>query len=161
MTRSTAHDFDFLLGRWQVRHRRLRERLAGCDDWQLFDGSCSAQPLLGGHGNVDDNVLDLPGGAYRAVSLRSFDAGSGLWAIWWLDGRRPHALDAPVLGGFESGVGTFYADDVFDGRPIRVRFRWDDTTTAAPHWAQAFSTDGGAGWETNWTMTFARVAGPG
>lgn len=161
MTTSTAHDFDFLLGRWQVRHRRLRARLAGCDEWQHFGGRCHVLPLLGGHGNVDDNLLDLPGGAYRAVSLRSFDAASRQWAIWWLDGRRPHALDVPVVGGFEAGIGSFYADDVFDGRPIRVRFRWEDTGTAVPRWAQAFSADGGAHWETNWTMSFTRAAGPG
>lgn len=161
MSTSTAHDFDFLFGHWHVSHRRLRERLAGCDDWQDFGGRCHVQPLLGGHGNVDDNLLELPGGAYRAVSLRSFDAGRRQWAIWWLDGRRPHTLDVPVVGGFAGGVGSFYADDVFDGRPIRVRFRWDDTATDAPRWAQAFSADGGASWETNWTMRFTRAAGPG
>jgi hypothetical protein len=28
----------------------------------------------------------------------------------------------------------------------------------AARWEQAFSDDGGATWETNWTMDFARVA---
>ena len=155
---SPQHDFDFFFGHWQVRHRRLRERLKGCQDWDEFDGRCSAQPLLGGQGNIDDNWLDLPGGAYRAVTLRAFDPSGRLWAIWWLDARRPHGLDVPVRGGFDaSGQGLFYADDELDGRPIRVRFRWHDIQADRCRWEQAFSTDAGASWEVNWTMEFTRM----
>jgi hypothetical protein len=157
MDASSAQDFDFLVGHWQVRHRRLRERLAGSDDWQLFDGSCSMQLLLGGMANVDDNVLQLPGGTYRALSLRVYDSQTRQWAIWWLDGRHPHVLDVPVKGAFDSGVGTFYADDSFAGQAIRVRFRWTDTDTASPQWEQAFSADAGKTWEVNWTMSFRRT----
>jgi hypothetical protein len=115
MNTSSQHDFDFFLGDWRVSHRRLRERLVGKDEWQTFDGTCSVRSLLGGLGNVDDNVLNLPAGAYRAVSLRSFDTRTRSWAIWWLDGRQPHSIGVPVVGGFEQGVGVFLADDVING----------------------------------------------
>jgi hypothetical protein len=81
----------------------------------------------------------------------------GTWAIWWLDGRNPHALDVPVIGRFEGGVGSFHADDVLDGAPVRMRFLWLRTDTAMPRWEQALSADGGATWETNWTMDFERA----
>ena len=55
-----VHDFDFLHGRWRVRHRRLKQRLAGSDEWDTFEGTCHAWPILDGAGNVDDNVLELP-----------------------------------------------------------------------------------------------------
>jgi hypothetical protein len=157
MDHSTEHDFDFLNGRWRVLHRQLRERLAGNDDWQAFDGTCSMRTILGGQGNVDDNVLNLPGGAYRAASIRAFDRRTRRWSIWWLDARNPHRIDVPVVGGFDRGEGTFYADESFNGRPIRVRFRWTDTHTASPRWEQAFSPDAGESWEVNWTMTFVRA----
>ncbi|MCY1127461.1 DUF1579 domain-containing protein [Frigidibacter sp. RF13] len=152
-----SHDFDFFFGRWKVQHRRLKHRLAGSDEWEEFDGSSEMWPTLGGNGNLDDNVVNIPSGSYRAITMRSFDPQTGTWAIWWLDARRPHQLDAPVIGRFESGVGTFYADDTFDGRPIKVRFLWLDTGTDQPRWEQAFSTDGGASWETNWLMRFTRA----
>ena len=157
MDDTNEHDFDFLAGRWRVVHRRLRERLAGNEEWQDFDGTCAMRTILGGSANVDDNVLNLPQGAYRAASLRAFDASRKRWSIWWLDGRTPDRLDVPVVGGFEHGAGTFYADDTLDGRPIRVRFRWTDTRTASPRWEQAFSADGGTTWQTNWTMRFHRL----
>jgi len=150
-------DFDFVIGDWTVEHRRLAQRLRGCTDWVCFEGRSSTRATLGGFGNLEDNLLMLPEGAYRAVALRSFDATRGLWSIWWLDGRAPHALDTPVVGRFVHGVGEFFCDDVLEGRPIRVRFRWLSQSADGPRWEQAFSDDGGATWETNWTMQFRRA----
>jgi len=156
MTHDASHDFDFEQGDWRVRHRAITSRLTGCTEWEEFEGVCSARLILGGHGNIEDNLIHLPGGSYRAVALRSFNQATGAWAIWWLDGRSPHRLDVPVVGRFVDGLGTFLADDTLDGRPIRVRFHWGDTASESPRWEQAFSADGGATWETNWTMRFTR-----
>jgi len=155
----TVHDFDFLLGRWTVQHRRLKGRLEHSSDWETFAGTCETRLILGGQANVDDNVLELPHGAYRAVTMRVFDPSTKTWAIWWFDSRHAHDLDPPVVGGFRNGVGTFFADDRFKGKPIKVRFIWSDITSTKARWEQAFSEDGGATWETNWVMEFTRTAG--
>ena len=153
-TISVPGEWTFLYGMWNVHHRSLVARLAGSDEWQEFEGTSEFWPLLAGAGNVDDNFIDLPGDPYRAVSLRSFDPATGLWSIWWLDGRRPGVIDVPVVGRFEDGIGRFEAHDTFNGRPIRVRFLWTRTDTLTPRWEQAFSDDGGLTWETNWEMDF-------
>jgi hypothetical protein len=153
----SIHDFDFYLGTWRVHHRRLKERLVGSDEWQEFDGTSTAWTLLDGAGNVDDNVLELPDGPYRAVSLRSFDPWSETWSIWWLDGRNPGTLDPPVVGRFKNGVGTFIGDDILEGQPILVRFLWSDITDQTCRWEQAFSPDGGTTWEVNWIMESRRL----
>lgn len=152
------NDFDFFFGTWDVAHRRLRKRLAGDGDWDVFSGTCEVRPLLGGLGNVDDNVIGLPGGAYRAATVRTFDPATRQWSIWWIDGRAPLTIDVPMRGAFADGVGTFLCEDVFDGHPIRVRFLWSRMTRNAARWEQAFSADGGTNWETNWVMDFARQA---
>jgi hypothetical protein len=152
-----VHDFDFLHGAWRVRHRRLKERLAGNDEWEEFNGTCVCQPMMAGAGNVDDNLLELPADTYRAIGLRAFDSVRSTWSIWWLDGRTPTQIDVPVVGGFENNIGTFIADDTFRGRPIKARFMWSDITATTAIWRQAFSPDGGATWETNWVMHFTRT----
>lgn len=154
---STAHDFDFFHGRWTVSHRRLAQRLANSTDWATFSGTCETWPLLGGAGNVDDNLLEAPAGTYRAATFRSWNPATRTWQIWWLDGRYPSAVGDPMVGRFEGGVGTFFCDEEFEGRPIKVRFIWSRTDTPSPRWEQAFSTDGGATWETNWEMDFTRA----
>lgn len=153
-----AKDFDFVIGDWQVQHRQLKSRLTGCEEWLEFEGYSSTQKILGGLGNVEDNVLEKPDGSYRAAALRSFDTDKGCWSIWWLDGRNPRTIDTPVVGGFKEGVGNFYADDVLNGRPIKIRLTWCSRNAERPHWEQAFSADDGETWETNWLMDFSRAA---
>lgn len=151
------HDFDWLVGRWTVRHHRLKERLTGCTAWEDFNGTSALWLTMGGLGTVDDNVLELPSGTYRAMGVRAFDAKSGQWLIWWHDGRDASSVDPPVRGGFVNGVGTFVTDDTLRGKPIKVRFRWTDMTATSAKWEQAFSPDGGATWEVNWEMQLARA----
>jgi len=151
-----SHDFDFQIGQWHVKHRRLKERLVASTDWEEFSGTSEMRPILGGNGNVEDNLLNISSGAYRAVALRSFDPVKKRWAIWWLDGRAPHVLDVPVIGKFENGTGSFYADVTQDGIKAQLRFLWLTANKSKPRWEQAMSIDNGKTWETNWTMDFTR-----
>jgi hypothetical protein len=156
MPDAQLHAFAFQTGEWRVRHRKLRQRLAGSSDWFEFDGTCRAWEIMAGAGNVDDHRLDDPNGAYAAATIRSMDPASGQWSIWWIDGRFP-GLGPPVHGTFENGVGTFHGKDELDGRAIDVRFIWSRITATSARWEQAFSADGGASWETNWIMDFTRT----
>ncbi len=153
------HDFDFLVGHWQVHHRKLKHRLVNSHEWIEFEGTLFNQPLMGGYANVDDTVFEVPGGTYRGVAPRSFDAKSGQWSIWWMDSRTPDApMGPPVIGSFRNGVGTFYANnDTEGGRPVRTRFIWSQITPTSCHWEQAESTDGGKTWETDWIQDLKRV----
>jgi len=152
-----AHDWDWLEGAWNVRHRRLQGRLVGSTEWEEFDGWCEMRKTMGGFGNVDDNVVGIPSGAYRAMGVRAFNRETRQWSIWWLDERYPATIEPPVRGGFVDGAGEFTGDDTLNGQPIKVRFRWTDTRTAAPRWEQAFSADDGETWEVNSEMEFRRA----
>lgn len=152
-----SKDFDFAFGTWRVKHRRLKERLVACQDWEEFDGTSETRPVLGGNGNIEDNLLGFPSGPYRAIAIRDFDPSDRTWAIWWLSANNPHQLDVPVIGKFANGEGAFFANEFIDGTPVRVRFLWLRTGTSSPRWEQAMSDDGGVTWETNWTMDFERA----
>lgn len=153
-----SYDFDFLVGEWRVHHRRLNVPEADHREWVEFDGMCTVRFLMGGAANVEDHLLDAPSGAYRVVRLRSYDAASRQWVMWWLDGRHPLGpLDTPVKGSFTKGVGTFYSDTVCDGKAVRVRSVWSQITRTSARWEQSISSDEGKTWETHWTMEFRRV----
>ena len=151
----TARDFDFLIGCWTVHNWRLRERLAGSDEWDEFEACVVARRILAGTGNQDVFRTDHDGG-FVGMSFRFFDPATQLWSIYWADSRRPGVLDPPVHGWFEGDVGEFEGCDTFGGRPIRVRFTWSRVTTPTPRWEQAFSEDAGRTWERNWVMDFTR-----
>ncbi len=151
------NDWRWFFGAWRVQHRKLRGRLVGSNTWDEFDGRCSCWETMAGLGNVDDNLLNAPDGPYRAMTVRAFDPDQRQWGIWWLDGRSPSVIGAPVFGAFDAGVGEFFGDDTWADRPIKVRFQWTRTLSRTPRWEQAFSADGGQTWETNWTMDFSPV----
>jgi hypothetical protein len=150
-----ARDFDFWMGSWKVHNKRLRERLHGSTQWDEFQATSVARPLLGCIGNEDEFRADFKG-PFIGMSFRFYDVAKHTWAIYWADSRRG-ALEPPVYGSFSGGVGHFEGDDVFEGRPIRVRFLWTRVATPNPRWEQAFSTDGGKTWETNWIMDMTRA----
>jgi hypothetical protein len=169
---ATARDFDFWIGSWNVRNRRLRERLVGSEDWEEFDAKVVARPLLDGFGNEDEFRVESGVGArlkpgtdavshrgFVGMAFRFFDPDRRRWSIYWADSRRPGVLDPPVFGGFSGDVGVFEGDDTHDGTPVRVRFTWTGVAGPTPRWEQAFSTDGGTTWETNWVMDFTRAEG--
>ncbi len=152
------HDFDFFLGSWNVRHRRLKQRLAGNHDWEEFDGSTHCQALLGGIVNLNESVSHRAGKSYRGMGLRAFDAKSGSWADWYLNASDPTSLGVPGIGRFANGIGTFLSDEMFEGKPVKVRGIFTPITSTSAQWEQAFSPDGGKTWETNWVMRYTRTA---
>jgi hypothetical protein len=154
-----ARDFDFLLGRWRVRNRRLVGRLEGSTRWEAFEASHEAQPWLGGRGNIDRFEAPRWRPSFIGQTIRLFDPATRQWSIYWVDSQRC-TLDPPVVGGFDvegGAVGLFEGKDSLAGAPIDVRFIWTrHAEHGGPRWEQAFSGDGGASWETNWVMDFER-----
>lgn len=149
-------DFDFIVGKWQIHNRRLRERLRNCQEWEEFTGIGHARPILGGLGNVDEVALNRSTGVLHGLTLRLFNPQNQEWSIYWSDSQSG-LLFPPMIGRFIAGIGEFYAQEVNQGQTVLSRFIWSATMTATPHWEQALSADGGRTWETNWTMDFERV----
>lgn len=155
---ATRHDFDYFLGSWRVEHRRLRERLKGSDDWQTFEGRTTCQSLFGGLVNLNESVTIRDGRTIYGMGLRAFDEPGERWADWYLAESDLGKIDPPLYGRFENGVGTFLANDLFEGRPILVRGQFFSLSPFEARWEQAFSTDRGASWEVNWIMRYLRTA---
>jgi hypothetical protein len=149
------HDFDFYFGRWQIRNERLRQRLVGCHDWEVFEATQECRPILGGLGNIDDFVTEWREG-FVGMTLRLFDPQARQWSLYWA-GNHDGRLQPPVLGRFENGVGTFLGRDRHEDIPVLARFVWSDITPGTARWEQAFSTDEGRSWESNWIMRMTRV----
>ena len=77
-----AKDFDFLQGPWLIHHKKLAERLVGCEVWNEFRTPATNQLILGGLGNIDQCRTES-GAFYEGASLRLFDKRAGIWRIYW------------------------------------------------------------------------------
>lgn len=153
---SSATDFDFYVGKWRIRNRKLNSRLDNCTEWTEFEASAEMSKILLGIGNRDNFLAEFDGKPFEGMSLRLFNPATRLWSIYWADSN-VGVLDPPVLGSFDGNIGTFYTKDTFKGQPILVKFQWDKTDPDNPVWSQAFSADNGASWEWNWYMYQHRI----
>ncbi|MFD8388101.1 hypothetical protein ACFV2N_02555 [Streptomyces sp. NPDC059680] len=149
-------DFDFLVGTWHVTNRRLVAPLTGCTEWDRFPGTVVCHgTLFGGAANLDE--ISFPTKGFSGLTLRLFDPVRAEWSLSWVSSRTG-LLQPPVVGRFhDDGHGEFHGADTHEGTPVLCRFVWSRITSASAQWEQAFSTDGGQSWETNWTMDFRRT----
>ena len=151
------HDFDFYVGKWRLHNRRLVHPLTGSKEWVEFDGTSVARKLWDGRANVDEFEADSPSGHIEGMTVRLYNADTHEWSIYWASGKAGGFSMPPTVGHFTNGKGEFYDHEEIDGRPVLVRFVWTVQSPKECHWEQAFSTDDGKTWETNWTIDSTRM----
>jgi hypothetical protein len=152
---SSAGDFDFLLGHWNIQNKKLQSRLSHCNEWLAFSATQEFHKILNGTGNIDYFRTTFDGRPFEGMSLRLFNPVTRLWSIYWADSNSG-VLDIPVIGSFENNTGHFFTRDTFQQKEIITAFRWDATVKDKPVWSQAFSADLGKTWEWNWYMFATR-----
>jgi hypothetical protein len=150
-----SHDFDFEFGEWKIRLSRLSRPLAGSTDWVEYEGTSVVRKVWDGRANLGELEVEGPAGRIQGLSLRLYDPEARQWRIHWASSR-DGALGEAMVGGFRDGVGEFYNQEDFDGRPVLVRFLFSDITPTSFRLEQAFSADDGESWEANWVAKFER-----
>jgi hypothetical protein len=154
--RDGSADFDFFVGEWKVRNRRLRTLLKGASDWYEFEATSVARKIWNGRGNMDEFDGRGPDGPIQGMTVRLYEPASRQWRLYWANSARG-IMDEPVIGRFRDGRGEFFGHELLNGQGILVKYVWSKITPTSCQWEQAFSVDGGRTWETNWVMEFARI----
>ncbi|TVT30566.1 hypothetical protein FNH05_29045 [Amycolatopsis rhizosphaerae] len=152
-TGTQASAFDFLAGAWNVRNRWLTDFLDETSGWEEFPAVSRGTRHFDGAASFDE--IEFPTKGFAGLTLRLYDPARDEWSLYWAS-RRTGTLFPPVVGRFEGERGEFHGDDTHAGRPVRVRFVWSGITARTARWEQAFSTDGGLTWTTNWVMELTR-----
>jgi hypothetical protein len=155
--RDGQHDFDFELGSWKIHLKRLVHPLTGSTTWVEFDGTSVTRKVWDGRSQIEEFETDSPAaGHIEGLTLRLYNPQTHEWRLYWANAK-DGTLVVPQIGEFKNGRGEFYAQDIFNGRSILIRFIWSDTNTTEPHFEQSFSDDGGKTWEVNWITDQTRV----
>ena len=153
--RDGAHDFDGEFGTWKTTLRRLVNPFSASPRWVDYEGTTVVSKVWGGRANLVELAVDGPTGRLEGLSLRLYDPQTRRWSLNFAS-PRGGGMATPTVGGFDGDRGEFYADEAFDGRPIRVRFVITKVNADVWRFEQAFSADGGRTWEVNWIATDTR-----
>ena len=149
-------DFDFEIGNWKTKLRRLQRPLSGSTTWVTYEGTTIVRPACDGQANLVELKVSGPVGTIEGVSLRLFEPETKLWSLSFAN-MRGGGLQIPAVGSFKDGRGEFYNDDTYKDRKIKVRFIISDITPTSCHFEQAFSEDDGKTWEVNWIADDTRI----
>jgi hypothetical protein len=156
---SGIHDFDFLVGPWSIHNKRRTHALYPDRDgvWEEFEAHHTGAKYLDEKVIIDHFEGTFPDGEVRkGMTIRAFDEKTQQWSLVWLDNRNSPDF-RPLVGAFEDGLGLFHqVIEAPDGKPIHMRFTWDEITPVSARWQQAFSFDSGETWDTNWVMEFKK-----
>lgn len=144
-------DFNFLAGEWRIDHRRLKAP----GEWDEFKGEATCWTVLGGVASIEE--LRIPARNFSGMGIRLLDVEKKVWADFWINSKSGVLTPPGLAGVFENGEGIFDADDVDNGKPIKVRGIWDRITAKSCRWRQGVSRDGGKTWEYSWFMDWTKV----
>jgi hypothetical protein len=95
--RSSKQDFDFLAGAWKIRNRKLKEPLAGRNEWDEFHATQNCRQILLGLGDFDIFSTEFDGKAFEGFTLRLFDPQTRLWTIYWADSKEARLDGGKVI----------------------------------------------------------------
>ena len=154
--RDGRHDFDFEIGTWKTRLRRLLHPLSGSTTWAEYEGTTVVRKVWGGRANLVELVADGPSGHFEGLSLRLYNPESNQWSLNFANSNSG-VMSPPTIGGFKDGRGEFFNQETFNGRAIFVRLVISDVTPNSCRFEQSFSDDGGKTWEVNWVATDTRM----
>jgi hypothetical protein len=154
--RDGQKDFDFEIGTWKTKLKRLVKPLSGSKDWVEYEGTTVVRKVWDGRANLVE--LDVKGAAGRieALSLRLYNPESRQWSLNFAN-VRGGVMATPTIGEFKDGRGEFYNQEDYNGRMILTRFVISDIKPDSCHFEQAFSDDGGKTWEVNWIADDTRI----
>jgi hypothetical protein len=154
--RDGQNDFDFEIGTWKTKLKRLLNPLSGSTTWIEYEGTTVVRKVWNGRANLVELVADGPGGRFEGLSLRLYNPQSRQWSLNFA-GVKDGVMTTPTIGEFRNGRGEFYSQETLDGRAILVRFVISDITHDSCRFEQAFSDDGGKTWEVNWIAVDTRM----
>ena len=156
--RDGQRDFDFHLGTWHTRLKRLKEPLSGSTTWIEYTGTTVVRKVWDGRANLVELAASGPDGSFEGLSLRLYNPQSRQWSLNFAN-RRTGTLVPPSIGEFRNGRGEFYSWEEYKGRPVLVRFVITPLTPDSIRFEQAYTADGGKSWEVNWIAVDTRTVG--
>jgi hypothetical protein len=154
--RDGLHDFDFEIGTWKTRLKRLQNPLTGSTAWVEYEGTTVVRKVWNGRANLVELAADGPEGHFEGLSLRLYNPKSRQWSLNFAN-INSGVMTQPTIGEFKNGRGEFFSQETLNGRAIFVRFIISDITANSCRFEQAFSDDGGKTWEVNWIATDTRI----
>jgi len=161
-THDGLHDFDFVIGHWNVHLRKLLHPLTGSTEWVEYEGTSVMTKIWDDRANMEDfKVTSLDKRLHMdAQTLRLYNPETHQWSIYLAYAAKGQLPMPPVVGSFKDGRGEFFDAENFDGRAIIVRYVWTHPRRRPRTWNSRFRPTGVAAGKSTGSATSRRGREP-
>jgi hypothetical protein len=157
--RDGRHDFDFHFGIWKTHISRLTHSAAGSPKWATLDGTVAVRKIWNGRANLEELEAGGPTGHFEDLGLFVYNPAAHQWSITFAGSNDGALGSPPSVGEFRNGRGEFFDEEIRNGKPVIVRIIWSNIKRDSHDFEQAFSSDGGRTWETDFRASLTRLRG--
>ncbi len=157
VARDGAHDFDFDIGVWHTRIRRILDPLAGGQHAIDLEGTVTVRKVWGGRASLEEIEVDGPNGHWEGMNLFLYNPQARQWSQSYSNSKAG-TLGAPFVGEFKNGRAELYSPDTLDNRTILLRAVWSNIEPNAHDYAESYSEDGGVTWKLSFSAHLTRAA---
>jgi hypothetical protein len=157
--RDGQHDFDFNIGVWHTRIRRVLDPLSGSPDSIEINGTVTVRKVWDGRAHLEEIEADGPKGHWEALTLFLYNPQSHQWSQSFIN-RKMGVLGTPLVGEFKDGRGELLAQDTFKDKFILVRGVWSDIEADSHRYEESYSNDGGKTWAAAFIAELTRENHP-
>src|SRR5436305_7221810 len=116
-TSDGQHDFDFAVGTWNTRVRRLLKPLSGPNDWVEGTGTVSTRKVWGGRAQLEELTMDTGDTHLKGLALRLYNPKTRQWRLHWANAKKGVLSDPPASGASKTGRGEFSYAEGLTGKP--------------------------------------------
>src|SRR5262245_92360 len=85
--RGGERDFDWEIGTWKTRLKRLQKPLSGSKTWVEYEGTSVVRKVWNGNANLLELKVEGPAGKIEALSLRLYNPEGRQWSLNFASSR--------------------------------------------------------------------------
>jgi hypothetical protein len=145
--RDGKNDFDFNLGVWHTRIRRVVDPFAASPSSVELNGTVTVRKIWDGRAQLEEIEADGPKGHWEGMTMFLYNPKAHQWSQSFISSGEG-VLNTPTIGSFKDGKGELFSQDTFDGKSILVRGVWSGITPDSHRYEESYSADGGKTWVT-------------
>jgi hypothetical protein len=151
-----ARDFDFNIGKWKTRIRRVLDPFAAGTNTMELQGTVAVRKIWDG-ALLEEIEADGPKGHWQGLTFFLFNPKTRQWSQFFANAR-DGVLQPPSVGEFKDGRGELVSADTFDGRGILVRSVWSRPRGDTHRFEELYSADTGKTWRRALTADLSRLS---
>src|SRR5947209_20180493 len=111
-TSDGQRDFDFAVGTWKTRVRRLLKPLSGSNDWVEGTGTVSTRKVWGGRAELEELTMDTGDTHLKGLALRLYNPKTHQWRLHWANANKGVLSDPTGFGTCKNGLGVIIDEEL-------------------------------------------------